>query len=270
MNDKRHTVVYSPARGVYVEGDAARLVQCVANILINAAKYTDPGGSISVDIAADDERAVLSVSDTGIGISEELLPRVFELFVQDERSLDRSQGGLGIGLSIVKKLIAMHGGEVIASSAGAGRGSTFNIALPRVSAPASAPSDHVPAVTGAGLKVLVVDDNQDAADSLAMLLSLEGHAVKVIYDPREAIAQTPTFAPHVVLLDIGLPGMDGYEVARRLRAAGLEARLVALTGYGQQQDIDRAMQAGFDAHIAKPVELVELEGLLRGLPRQLS
>jgi Histidine kinase-, DNA gyrase B-, and HSP90-like ATPase len=157
------------APGIYVEGDSARLVQCVSNVLMNAAKYTDSGGTVSVVLTADDQRAIVSVSDTGIGIPEELLPRVFDLFVQDARSLDRSQGGLGIGLSVVRKLIEMHGGEVSATSAGAGQGSTFKIILPRVSAPVSA--RVASAVVGArtALKVLVADDNQDAADTLAML-----------------------------------------------------------------------------------------------------
>jgi two-component system, sensor histidine kinase len=265
MHDKRHHLVCSVAPGIYVEGDSARLVQCVSNVLMNAAKYTDSGGTITVDLTGDDQRAVLSVSDTGVGIPEELLPRVFELFVQDERSLDRSQGGLGIGLSVVRKLIEMHGGLVSARSTGTDQGSTFEIVLPRVPAPARAQRASASNWPRQELKVLVVDDNQEAADSLVMLLSFEGHVATAVYGPQEAIALTPTLAPHVVLLDIGLPGMDGYEVARRLRAAGIQSRLVALTGYGQQQDIDRAMAAGFDAHIVKPVELGKLEGVLRGI-----
>ena len=265
INDKQHTVSCSMAPGIYVEGDIARLVQCVSNILMNAAKYTDSGGTINVNLAGDDQRATVSVSDTGIGIPEELLPRVFELFVQDARSLDRSQGGLGIGLSVVRKLVEIHGGEVRATSAGAGQGSTFAMILPRVPTPAAVQGVEAPDRIGTALKILVVDDNQDAADALAMLLSFEGHAVKVLYEPLEAMALASTFAPHAILLDIGLPGMDGYEVARRLRAAGSRACLVALTGYGQKEDIDRAMTAGFDAHIAKPVELVKLEGVLRGI-----
>jgi two-component system, sensor histidine kinase len=262
MTDKRHSVICSFVSGIYVEGDGARLVQCLSNVLMNAAKYTDPGGTITVNLVADDRRAVLSIADTGVGISEDLLPRVFDLFVQDARSLDRSQGGLGIGLSVVRKLIEMHGGEVRAASAGAGQGSTFEITLPRVSAPVSAQKAAAPDTAQAGLKILLVDDNQEAADTLAMLLSFEGHAVKAVYDPQEAIALTPAFAPQVVLLDIGLPGMDGYEVARRLRIAGIKSYLVALTGYGQQEDVDRAMAAGFDAHMVKPVELAKLERLM--------
>jgi signal transduction histidine kinase/ActR/RegA family two-component response regulator len=265
MSDKRHSVVCSVAPGIFVEGDSARLVQCVSNILINAAKYTDPGGSISVDLAGDAHQAILSVCDSGIGIPGDLLPRVFELFVQDVRSLDRSQGGLGIGLSVVRKLVEMHGGEVSALSYGAGQGSTFKIVLPRVPAPPRPKIADMPTEAGAALKVLVVDDNQDAADSLAMLLSLEGHAVEAVYDPHEAVAITPIFSPHVVFLDIGLPEMNGYEVARRLRDAGIRAHLVALTGYGQHEDIARAMRAGFDKHLVKPVDLDKLKAVLRGV-----
>lgn len=262
MNDKRHRVACSVASGIYVEGDNVRLVQCVSNVLMNAAKYTDPGGIITVSLTGDDRRAILTVADTGIGIPEELLPRVFELFVQDARSLDRSEGGLGIGLSVVRKLLEMHGGEVTAKSAGAGLGSTFEITLPRVPAPVATRVLETPNVIVEGLKILVVDDNRDAADSLAMLLSFDGHIVKVVYDPHEAIGLTSSFSPHVVLLDIGLPGMDGYEVARRMRGAGVQARLIALSGYGQQEDIDRAKAAGFDAHIVKPVESFKLGQVL--------
>lgn len=263
VNEKGHKVVYAVESGIYVEGDSMRLVQCVSNVLMNAAKYTDNGGTISVKLAGDDKRATLSVADSGIGIPEELLPRIFELFVQDARSLDRSQGGLGIGLSVVRRLIEMHGGQVSAASPGEGKGATFEITLPRAPAPASAEGAEVPDMPGAALRVLVVDDNQDAADSLAMLLSLEGHTVKAVYDPREALELTATFAPHLVLLDIGLPGMDGYEVARRLRSAGLRAHLVALTGYGQREDIAHARAAGFHGHLVKPVDMDSLKDALR-------
>ena len=266
MEGKSHTVNCMAEPNIYVQGDSARLVQCVSNILVNAAKYTDAGGTINVRLNGDENRAIISVTDTGIGVPAELLPRVFELFVQDTRSLDRSQGGLGIGLSVVRKLVEMHGGEVAASSAGPGQGSTFTITLPRVPTPAPVEGSAELTALSAALKILIVDDNQEAADTLAMLLSYEGHNVQSVYDPQAAIAWTVQFRPQLILLDIGLPGMDGYEVARQLRAAGVDARLVALTGYGQQEDIRRAMAAGFDAHLIKPVELAKLEKLLRNTP----
>jgi CheY-like chemotaxis protein len=244
-----------------VKGDSARLVQCVSNILMNAVKYTDAGGEIHVTLALEAERAVMTISDNGVGIPAELLPRVFELFVQNDRSLDRSQGGLGIGLSVVRRLIEMQGGTVSASSPGAGRGSTFKITLPTTPAPrGEQPVEH--GAAGTPLRILIVDDNEDAADALETLLSLDGHSVRAIYDADEALKAAFSFNADIILLDIGLPAMDGYEVARRLRAAGINSTIVALTGYGQKEDIKRALNAGFDAHLTKPVEMSRLERLL--------
>jgi CheY-like chemotaxis protein/two-component sensor histidine kinase len=261
IKQKRHTVRTALVPGLYVEGDSTRLVQCVSNILTNAVKYTDPGGEIDVALKLEGARVVVSVSDNGVGIPADLLPRVFDLFVQNKRSLDRSQGGLGIGLSVVRRLIEMQGGKVSASSLGAGQGSTFQMSLPAIAPPVSKRPGKAESASSP-LRVLIVDDNKDAADSLAMLLSLDGHTVRAVYSAQAAIEAAPSFNADLILLDIGLPSMDGYEVASRLRAAGNDSTLVALTGYGQKEDIERALSAGFNAHLAKPVESSKLEEIL--------
>jgi PAS domain S-box-containing protein len=262
IREKHHRLLVTQlARPLYVYADRVRLTQCIANVLTNAAKYTDPGGEIRIDTCARGDELIVAVSDTGVGISAELLPRVFERFVQNERALDRSQGGLGIGLSICKQLIEMHAGRIVASSHGLGRGSTFSLSLPLAEAPDIAVRDASTAVE-ARHRVLIVDDNRDAADSLAMLLQLEGHETKAVYSAEEALEQAVAYQPETVLLDIGLPRMDGYEVARRIKAAGVPVRLVALTGYGQPEDRQRSAAAGFDVHLVKPVEAAALAQLL--------
>jgi CheY-like chemotaxis protein/two-component sensor histidine kinase len=255
MTQKEHVVLrqaHLPA--LYVQGDRARLVQCVSNILTNSAKYTDPRGRIQIALHQDGDCAVLSVQDNGIGMSTDLLPKVFDLFVQSERSLDRAQGGLGIGLSVVRQLVQMHKGEVVARSPGVGQGSTLEIRLPLVAAPAS-PATSLVLRTNSRKRILIVDDNRDAADSLALLLQIHGHEVRTAYSGREALEITEKFLPDFVLLDIGLPSLNGYEVARRLRLTGIVAQLVALTGYGQPEDVQRAREAGFDTHMVKPVDV---------------
>ncbi|HEY7929422.1 MAG TPA: ATP-binding protein [Steroidobacteraceae bacterium] len=244
--------------GQFVCGDRARLVQCLGNLLNNAAKYTDAGGHIDIEVHAPANRVHVRVRDDGVGISAELLPQVFELFVQGDRSLDRSQGGLGIGLSVVRRLVEMHEGSVTAHSDGVGRGASFELILPLVPAPLhqGAPADLR---RGAGKRILVVDDNVDAADSLALILSYEGHRATTVYTAADALKQAFTeFDPHVILLDIGMPGMDGYEVARRLRSGGSTAQLIALTGYGRGEDVKRAKAEGFDLHMVKPVDIPTL------------
>ena len=265
VRDKRHKVtVTSCVEPQYVDGDGARLVQCVANLLTNAAKYTDHSGEIRVELRSEAAGARIVVADNGVGINTELLPRIFELFVQSERSLDRSEGGLGIGLSVVQRLIDMHGGRVTGASAGPGHGSTFEIFLPTVAAPKQGRTEPSrPAVESR--RVLVVDDNVDAATSLAEFLRLEGHQTEAVYSAQGAIEAIANFTPDVVLLDIGLPDMDGYEVAKRIRAGGSCVRLVALTGYGQAEDIQRTHSAGFDAHLVKPVDFVALERTVAGM-----
>jgi PAS domain S-box-containing protein len=260
---KRHELsVVSHYEPLYVDGDLVRLVQCVGNLLANAAKYTDPGGKIRVQTRAEDAQAVIEVTDNGAGIGPELLPRVFDLFVQSDRTLDRAQGGLGIGLSIVKRLTEMHAGQVTAHSPGPGLGSTFAIRLPRIARPEVMPETG--AIRAPPQRILIVDDNADSAHSLALLLTLSGHTTRVALSSEEALAGAVSFEPQVALLDIGLPRMNGYELARRLRRApNLAAvRLIALTGYGQTEDRERALAAGFDDHLIKPVDLSALERAL--------
>jgi len=240
-------------------------VQCFANVLTNAAKYTEPEGEIHVDTREDGGDVVVSFRDNGMGIAPELLPKIFDLFVQGERTLDRSQGGLGIGLSLVKRLIEMHRGSVIIHSDGE-HGTAVEIRLPRVDGVplAGAAATDAP---GARRRILVVDDNEDAANTLAMILKLEGHEVDTAYSGAEALQRLDEFSPGVVLLDIGLPGIDGYEVAGRIRAQRCHAgvRLVAITGYGQETDRARTRAAGFTSHLVKPVDFTELVRVLGSL-----
>ena len=264
LREKRHKVVVTAcAEQLFVNGDGARLIQCIANLLTNAAKYTDSAGEIRVELRAEQSSAVIVVADNGVGISHDLLPRIFELFVQSERSLDRSEGGLGIGLSVVQRLVEMHDGQVAATSAGPGLGSTFEMRLPTVAAPQEGRKKSSRRAVPPQ-RVLVVDDNVDAATSLAGFLQLDGHQVEAVYSGKGALDAIATFDPDVVLLDIGLPEMDGYEVAQRIRAGGSRVRLIALTGYGQAEDIARTRSAGFDAHLVKPVDSVALERSLTG------
>jgi CheY-like chemotaxis protein len=253
-----------------VIGDRTRLVQVISNILNNAAKYTAPGGRIVLAVTVADGHATVAVRDNGVGIAPEVLPYIFDLFTQAERTPDRSQGGLGIGLALVKSLVALHGGTVHACSEGLGQGSEFSISLPGATRPpaeapaAGAANDAHVAPDNGNLRVLVVDDNADAAQMLAALLEVQGHAVSVEYDARGALARARTEHPDVLLLDIGLPDMDGYELARRLRAQpeNAHATLVALTGYGQNQDREEAQQAGFDHYLVKPADLNEVNDVL--------
>jgi signal transduction histidine kinase len=258
------TLVVSP-RPLCVNGDLARLVQCVVNVLANAAKYTDVGGEIHIVTRASGALAVIEISDTGVGIPADLLPQIFDLFVQGDRTLDRAQGGLGIGLSVVKGLIGMHGGQVHARSEGFGKGSSFTLSLPLAASALPAASDSPPASTPPRA-ILLVDDNVDAANSLAALLSLDGHRVVVAYGAYQALEHLAGFVPDVALLDIGLPEMDGYELARRIRTLPQleQLRLLALTGYGQEEDRRRAVAAGFDGHLVKPVDIQALTRALGG------
>jgi CheY-like chemotaxis protein/anti-sigma regulatory factor (Ser/Thr protein kinase) len=227
----------------------------IANVLTNAAKYTEKGGRIAITAGRAGDCVELAVRDSGIGIDADMLPRVFELFVQERQALDRSQGGLGLGLSIVKSLVELHGGTVRADSPGRGRGTTLTIRVPAL---AGAPAVH-------GRKVLVVDDNQDAAAMLADLLDAMGYAARVAHDGPHALRVAAEFEPELALLDIGLPVMDGYELAQRLRERGRPLRLIAVTGYGQEADKQRTREASFDAHLVKPVSADHLQGVIRGL-----
>ncbi len=250
---------------VHVQGDPARLEQVVNNLLDNALKYTPPGGRITVSTEEDEGVAVLQVRDTGQGIRTDLLGRIFELFVQEPQSLDRSRGGLGLGLALVKRLVELHGGSVTAWSAGPGQGSEFTVRLPAVAAP-EAPADASPSAraTPRPRRVLVVEDSADARQSLRMLLELAGHEVETSEDGPAGLARVDTFHPDVALIDLGLPGMDGYTVAQELRPRPetKSIRLVAVTGYGQAEDRRRALAAGFDLHVTKPVDASMLEEML--------
>jgi CheY-like chemotaxis protein len=236
-----------------------RLEQVVSNLLNNAVKYSEAGEQIRLEVEASETWVTVRVQDNGIGISPEVMPYIFELFAQADHSLARTGGGLGIGLTVVKRLIEMHGGRVEARSPGTGRGSEFLVHLPRQEPSAKTEiraQRHHPAQGSEGpVRVLVVDDNQDAVETLALLLSLEGYTVSTACDGVTALAESARFQPHVVLLDIGMPGMDGYEVARQLRAQEQTKStiIIALTGYGQSEDRARAEVAGFTDHLTKPV-----------------
>jgi signal transduction histidine kinase/DNA-binding response OmpR family regulator len=260
---RRHQLTKTlPDSPVMLRGDFARLSQVVANLLNNAAKYTEEGGTIDVTLATTAEaKAVVTVTDNGIGIDPDLLPNVFEMFEQGKQSLDRAQGGLGVGLTLVQRLVEMHHGSVEATSAGVGTGSQFRVTMPCLVEVGERPAQvAVPPPPRRACRILVVDDNQDAAQATAVLLELAGHEVKAVGDGHDALASAPVFAPHVVLLDIGLPRLDGYAVARQLRALDetSSACLIALTGYGQPADRGRAMEAGFDHHLTKPADPDEL------------
>jgi two-component system CheB/CheR fusion protein len=273
--DKREQrlVIKLPPEALYLDGDRVRLTQVLANLLDNASKYSERGSEIRLEALAADEDVIFRVSDDGLGISADMLPRVFDLFAQEDKTLDRAQGGLGIGLTLVDRLVRAHGGTVEVRSEGLGRGSEFIVRLPRFRV--AQPSPTAPrAVVQAGnrevKRVLVVDDNVDSADSTAMLLDQAGYQTRTAYDGEGALAAVPQFHPDVIVLDIGLPGMDGYELARRLRGRGetADTLLIALTGYGRPEDAERAKGAGLDHHLVKPVSWEQLADLVaRHLPR---
>jgi PAS domain S-box-containing protein len=250
-----------------MEADPTRIAQVVSNLLNNAAKYTPQGGAIALKVWREGTQAVLSVTDTGVGLTAEAIPKVFEMFAQVPSAEGRPQGGLGIGLSLVQSLVGLHGGSVSAASGGPGRGSTFTVRLPLAETEMESKARTAPArqQTPAQLRVLVVDDNTDAADSLGVLLEMEGHAAHIAHTGQEALNMAEAYAPDVVFLDIGLPDLSGYEVARKLRELpGLQqSLLVALTGWGTQEDRQRTRDAGFDRHLTKPAELTAVEDLLR-------
>lgn len=262
ITEKQHKVIFNRCDpDVYIDGDLTRIVQSFSNVLANAVKYTDAGGRIEITVTDANDMVVADITDNGTGISAEMLPKVFNLFVQAHRTLDRAQGGLGIGLSVVHRMIGMHGGDITAISRGLGQGATFRICLPTIEAPKAAVS--LPVETEATAKrVLIVDDNVDAADSLAQLLQFKGHHTSTVYSAMDAMQEANAFAPDVILLDIGLPDMDGYEVAKRLRQKDCTSMLVAVTGYGQASDMRRGKDAGFDMHFTKPVNFADLEKVL--------
>ena len=264
MDSTGHALeVQLPPRPLPVTGDPARLSQVFSNLLSNAAKYSEAGTRIALDAHVDGERVVVSVADHGIGLTPEHAVEIFEPFAQIDTSVERARGGLGIGLTLVKRLVEMHGGDVVAHSEGLGHGSRFEVVLPLASVPATAalaPAAAGGELAGTPRRALVIDDNQDSADTLAMMLELLGHDTRRLYDPRDAVATVEAFVPDVVFLDIGMPGLSGYDVARMLRASsiGVQPVLVAVTGWGQPDDRRRTLDAGFDHHLVKPPEMAAI------------
>jgi PAS domain S-box-containing protein len=270
IDSREHILeVLLPDEPLRIEGDLTRLSQVVLNLLNNAAKFTPKGGHLRLTVEREGEMAAIRVHDTGIGISADLLPNVFDLFTQGDRSLDRTQGGLGIGLTMVQRLVKLHGGSVEVRSEGSGLGSEFVVRLPLLAVPAQAPP---PQRTGSrpasSRRVLVVDDNQDATETLELLLQLWGHEVQSALNGPEALARAAEFRPEIILLDIGLPGMSGYEVARQLRELPgfRDVFIVAVTGYGQDSDRIHSKEAGFGHHLVKPVQPEVLQELIASAP----
>ncbi|MCC8391573.1 PAS domain S-box protein [Paraburkholderia sp. MMS20-SJTR3] len=271
---EQQVVAHVPDEPVQVRGDLTRLVQVLQNLLHNASKFSPPGSTIDVQGRVDFRMAVLEVRDQGRGIPVRSLDKIFELFAQEKEGDGLGEGGLGIGLTLCKSLVEMHGGSIVASSEGAGLGSTFTLSLPLASAPTEAGEG------GAGgaaaeiqpLRVLVVDDNRDSADSLAMLLELKGHEVRLAYDGEQAVQIAPRFAPHLALIDLAMPKLDGYATLAALRAMPELARTMyaAMTGFGHASDLDRTRAAGFHAHLVKPVEMAVLDALLAQADARLS
>jgi CheY-like chemotaxis protein/two-component sensor histidine kinase len=274
---RQHLSISLPSEPVHVHGDPTRLEQAVGNLLNNAAKYTPPGGRIGLLVELDSDQVAIRVNDTGAGIADELLPKIFDLFAQGDRTLDHSQGGLGIGLTLVRSLVALHGGTVEATSAGLGQGSEFVIRLP-VASPETSDAVPMEAASSNGAegpmprrRVLLVDDNVDLATTTAALLGTLGHTVRYCHAGAEALRLVDEDRPEVVFVDIGLPEMSGHDVARALRQkpGGENLVLVAMTGFGQAEDRRRSREAGFDIHLVKPVALDTLAEVLKSLaPRR--
>jgi CheY-like chemotaxis protein len=271
IEQRKHELTVSlPPDPIWLRADATRIEQVVVNLLNNAAKYTDEGGHIGLTVEQEANVALLRVRDKGVGISAQLLPNIFDLFAQGNRTLDRAQGGLGIGLTLARKIVQMHRGTIEAKSAGIGQGSEFTVRLPVIvfQSTKELKGSRTGEPTTPGSRILVVDDNEDAADSVAIMLRLSGHDVQVAYSGQTALSTAVEYQPNIVLLDIGLPEIDGYEIARRLRQRPQlkDAWLIALTGYGQDSDRQRSHEAGFDHHLVKPVDMDE-SWVFKILPR---
>ena len=273
INARRQTLtVELPQDPVFVDGDTTRLVQVFCNLLSNASKYSEPGSLLRFAVARHSGTVDIQVQDTGAGISTEELTTIWEMFTQAHNTLDKAQGGLGIGLPLARKLVELHGGSIHAFSVGLGKGSVFSVKLPEVLNPEQAALPHRAAATAIGAgkrigeearRVLIVDDNEDNALSLAALVELDGHVVATATDGLQALKLANTFLPQIVLLDIGLPGMDGFEVAARLRVTSVvQPRIVAMTGWGSAEDKRKSELAGFDEHWVKPLNLANLKKLL--------
>ena len=262
-HSRQHKVTVR-AEPIWIDADPIRVEQIVTNLLSNAVKYTPAGGQIDVTVTGDGQTARLAVRDTGMGMTPAMIEQIFELFFQGERALDRTEGGLGIGLTLVRRLAEMHGGRVEAESPGPGLGSTVTVELPQIVAPAELARPLEPAPSASPRRILIVEDSRDSRDMLRFLLERAGHEVHEAEDGRAGLEAILKLRPDVALVDVGLPGLDGYEVARRVRCdeAGRSVCLVALTGYGRPEDQRRSQEAGFDAHLVKPVDPVRLAGAI--------
>jgi CheY-like chemotaxis protein/nitrogen-specific signal transduction histidine kinase len=263
LSNHRVTLTTSP---VWIRADRSRVEQILSNLLDNALKFSPEGSECTLSAAREGSHAVLSVADQGPGLTPEMMPRVFDLFVQGSQGLARKSGGMGIGLALVKRLTELQGGTVAVASEGDGKGAVFTVRFPAVSSPAAVPALAIRSTPVARRRVLLIDDNVDMRETLAACLSMQGHDVTEAGDGPSALQLASEFAPDVIVIDIGLPEMDGYEVARRFRANPLmrDVRLVALTGYGQQEDKQKAVNAGFDEHLTKPVDSATLEQVIAG------
>jgi PAS domain S-box-containing protein len=261
---KLELTVSLPTESIWLEADPARMEQVMSNLISNAAKYTEPGGHIWLTVERQGPEAIVSIADTGIGILPEMLPDIFELFVQGDRSLDRAQGGLGIGLTLVKALVQMHEGRVLARSPGVGKGAEFIVRLPVVAEvlPIQPQESPAPIPRGRSLRLLVVDDSKDTVDSLAMVMRANGHEVSTANSGPAGLRSALEEPFEAVLLDLGLPGIDGYEIATRIREKDGKILLIAITGYGQATDRERSKKSGFDHHLVKPVDPMKLQSLL--------
>jgi CheY-like chemotaxis protein len=267
IDSRHHELVVEPhAKPVVVEGDTTRLAQIIVNLLNNAAKYTPERGRIAIKVRRDEQSVFVAICDNGLGMTPALLAKVFDLFAQGERSLARSEGGLGVGLTLARRLAEMHHGTITASSAGPNLGSEFVVRLPLASGSTArrASGRGEAGIVSRVCRVLVVDDNDDSAQTMAMMLQLDGHRSKIAHDGAAALSIAAEFLPHVILLDIGLPEMDGFEVARRIRANPelSQAMLVAMTGYGQEDDRRRTAAAGFAHHLVKPIDPAALKRVI--------
>jgi CheY-like chemotaxis protein len=273
LDDRKHDLTVTlPGHAPVLDADPLRLSQVLSNLLTNSAKYTNPGGQIQLVCSIHGGAVHICVKDNGIGIPKEALPKIFEMFSQVDGASVRSEGGLGIGLSLVKGLVELHGGTIEANSDGPGQGSEFTVRVPLAAADSAAltmAQIDGPPPSAAGRRILVADDNKDAADSLAMLLEMAGHEVRVAHNGRAALALAQAFRPNTALLDIGMPDLTGYEVAKELRREpwGADIRLIALTGWGKDSDRQRARDAGFNHHVTKPVDPVALEALMSDQPQ---
>jgi PAS domain S-box-containing protein len=276
LEAKHHTLSLDlPKETVSLEADAVRLAQVFSNLLINAAKYTDPGGRVELRAVRSEREVIVTIRDNGMGISPDMMPRLFTMFSQAQPALGRAEGGLGVGLALARGLVALHGGSLDACSDGPGKGSEFMVRLPAEAPPAEVPAGKAfpePATAGCGLKILIVDDNRDAADTCAMLLELSSHHVQTAYTGLHGLELAESFHPHVVLLDIGLPDLNGYELAAKIRGAswGRGIILIAVTGWGQEEDRRRAFEAGCDHHLTKPVSVEAVESLLQSIGPTVS